>query len=325
MDKNFTNKKISLVYKNSRLAFIKEQGTHREIARLKDPKDPLSQELKQAHENHLQCLKHLCAVLDNMAWPYSLICRPDIKAEDIEGNFVITVGGDGTLLDASHYCKSSPILGVNSDPERSSGALCIATRENFKDLLQEIRAGTLKPSPIERLSITREGRLEKIVALNDVLYCHKNPAAMSRFSLLTNEYSEAHRASGVWIASAAGSTGGIFSSGSPYLPIESKQGLFRVREPFWSDKQAPKLLAGSISASKSLKLQSTMTEGRIYIDGPHKYLDLLLGECVIFAISEYPLWLFNSEILNKKRSSLVLERLYFRELLEQEQGEDYCA
>lgn len=36
-------------------------------------------------------------------------------------DLVITIGGDGTLLQASHYLDNSiPVLGVNSDPTLTS-------------------------------------------------------------------------------------------------------------------------------------------------------------------------------------------------------------
>jgi NAD+ kinase len=254
-----------------------------------------------------------------MALPYELICRSEIKREDFNNKFVISIGGDGTLLAASHFCLDSPVLGVNSDPDTSIGALCIANKYNFRELINKIYANLIKPDPIQRLEIFYQDKLYNILALNDILYCHNNPAAMSRFSLSMGDQSEAHRASGVWVSSAAGSTGGIFSCGSPNYPIESQQALFRVREPYWCDHAQPALLAGSFKNQEFLYITSNMTDARIYIDGPHQFFDVRLGEVVKLKISSHPLWIFSAKELNQKREQIIIPRLAFRDLL---YGED---
>ena len=46
-----------------------------------------------------------------------LIFRDELREPIKDVDLVITVGGDGTLLEASHFLDSSiPVLGVNSDP-----------------------------------------------------------------------------------------------------------------------------------------------------------------------------------------------------------------
>ena len=214
-------------------------------------------------------------------------------------------------------------MGVNSDPKHSIGALCIATVDNFRSILEQIYLGSLKASPIQRLAIKYMGKLEKTRALNDVLYCHQNPAAMSRFSLSKNNHHEAYRSSGMWVASAAGSTGGIFSCGSDAYPIEHEGGIFRVREPYWSDRQSPSLLSGSFKKGEEITIRSNTTDAKIYIDGPHIFLDVPLGDSVSISIADHPLWLFSAEGLNKQRNRLILPRLAFRKLLQD--GEKDCA
>lgn len=48
-----------------------------------------------------------------------VILRSDLSQPISDVDLVITVGGDGTLLHASHFMDDSiPVLGVNSDPTR---------------------------------------------------------------------------------------------------------------------------------------------------------------------------------------------------------------
>ena len=50
-----------------------------------------------------------------------LIFRDELQEPIKDVDLVITVGGDGTLLEASHFLDSSiPVLGVNSDPTQWS-------------------------------------------------------------------------------------------------------------------------------------------------------------------------------------------------------------
>jgi NAD+ kinase len=269
---------------------------------------------KQSYENNMHCLEYVSLVLKDMGLPFCAISRADINAENLKNRFVITIGGDGTLLDASHYCTNEVMLGINSDPAYSTGALCIAHKNNFKEIISKIYNNTIKPSPLQRLALYYQNKLHTIAALNDILFCHSNPAAMSRFSLCLNDYEEAHRASGLWIATATGSTGGIFSSGADYHDVEYEDILFRVREPYWCSSQDPQLLQGAFNKN-SLTIKNTMQNARLYIDGPHRYLDIALEESIRIIIADHPLWLFSAKELNEQRKRLIKPRLVFRKLL----------
>src|SRR4030095_13321415 len=50
-------------------------------------------------------------------------------------DLVISVGGDGTLLSASHYVRDGMMIGVNSAPGDSVGHFCSANRGTFAELL----------------------------------------------------------------------------------------------------------------------------------------------------------------------------------------------
>ena len=294
VDLNMAHKKIILVSKHSRSS------------------SNIAPELRVSYENNMRCIDYISKILENLGLSYNLFCRSELTYENIKNNFIISIGGDGTVLEASHYCKDEFLLGVNSDPKNSVGALCVANQDNFQEILLDIFNNKLKPSQIQRLAINNTN----ILALNDILFCHHNPAAMSRFSLALNSQREVFRASGIWVSTAAGSTGGIFSSGAKAYPIEYDRAFFRVREPFWADQTRPALLEGSFSKNNELIIQSNMNDARIYIDGPHISLDIALGENVRLGISKYPLWLFNAEKLNLQRERIIKPRLEYRKLLQ---------
>ncbi len=307
---------ICVVYKRSRFDYAQEYGSKEEQKRLKDHSDPIIAKLFNAHEKNLRCIDKIESVLKDLRLNYSLLCRSQLSLEKIKDCLVISVGGDGTLLDTSHYCIDSPVLGVNSDPENSIGALCIADEHNFFEVLQKIIAKKMLPMPLTRLAIYCNGKLKNYRPLNDVLFCHENPGAMSRFNLNYLGTSEEHRSSGIWISTPTGSSGGIFSSGADAISLDEKRAIFRIREPYWSNKKMPHLLDGSIEGEERLVITSTMSDAKLFIDGPHKALRVALGQRIEVGISEYPLWMFEKTSLLEKRKLLLSARQDYRKVLE---------
>src|SRR3989344_7867673 len=69
-------------------------------------------------------------------WKNSLKKR-DLKDADL----VVSIGGDGTALSASHFLFSRPLLAVNSSPQTSEGALTTINLEQLHEKLEEIKHG----------------------------------------------------------------------------------------------------------------------------------------------------------------------------------------
>lgn len=311
---DISGKEVVVIYKHSRFTYALEHGSKKEVLKLSDKNDPIIKSLIESHENNLKCIDSIRSILDELGVTHHLICRSDLSKAELKHRFVISVGGDGTLLDTSHYCEDSPVLGVNSDPRSSIGALCAATEATFRVMLEEIYQGALLPSSLSRLSISIGQKMVEPIALNDVLFCNKNPASMSRFALSLDKCTESHRSSGIWISTPAGSTGGIYSSGAEALPLDANQAIFRLREPYWCDKITPQLLHGSIFGKKELTITSNMTDAELFIDGPHKTFDICLGESVTIGLSNQPLWLFDGPRLINNRKNIIEQRKSMRNL-----------
>src|SRR5262249_11581058 len=136
-----------------------------------------------------------------------------LRRELAVADLVISIGGDGTLLCASHYVRDGMVIGVNSAPGDSVGHFCSANRENFAERLDAILDLKWRPVELARLQVTLEGKPLQELALNDVLVAHYSPAATTRYLIEVGNHFEEHRSSGVWISTAAGSTAGIGSAG----------------------------------------------------------------------------------------------------------------
>lgn len=189
------------------------------------------------------------------------------RAALARARFVVSVGGDGTLLTASHYLAAGTLLGVNSAPRDSVGYLALARRATIPGMLDEIAAGRLRPVPVTRLAVTLDGAMLPEAALNDVLVAHQHPAATSRYLVRLGRQSEAHRSSGLWVATPAGSTAGIRSSGGAVMPLRSRRLQFRARELYSRAGVGFRLASGFLAPGAELVVESQMDSGWLYIDG----------------------------------------------------------
>lgn len=306
------NKAVVVVYKQSRYTYVLTNGSDAEKESLQGQLTSTTKDLYQAHKNNLACLDKVEAHLKSLGVRYEMVCRSDLKQGMLDDKMIVVVGGDGTVLEASHHSKDSPILGVNSDPISSIGALCATTCDDFSIVLSEIYQGTIKPISLRRLAVRVDDVDLAILPVNDILFCHKNPATMTRFVISLNGHREFHRSSGIWVATAAGSTGGIYSSGANELPLDDDRAIFRMREPYWVDCAKPSLLSGYIENDDILTIESSMMDGELYLDGPHKSFAVPLGGIVAISLAQQPLWLFDGPRLKKNRMQIIEQRQSIR-------------
>jgi NAD+ kinase len=209
------------------------------------------------------------------------------RAEDFD--LVITLGGDGTLLWASHLVGSQPMLAINTAPRDSVGYFCGGTKDNLEQTLVAVLEGTLSPTKLARMQVSIDGVVVSRRVLNDVLFCHECPAATTRYLIRHHSVEEEHKSSGLRIGPAAGSTAAQRSAGGKVLPPSSQQLQYVVREPYVPDGAKYKLLRGLVSQHQTLVLTSKIHGGRVYVDGPHVRREVALGAEVVLARSTEPL------------------------------------
>ncbi|MFZ9888342.1 MAG: NAD(+)/NADH kinase [Myxococcota bacterium] len=304
-----TRPEVIVVYKRSKLALYVHEKRNPRVRQLLEEGAPIVETLQPAHEAHAATLALVKSVLRTRGVPYRMCYRGRLRREDTEGRLVITVGGDGTLLDASHRIGEAPVLGVNSDPAHSVGFLCAANSETFAPLLDGILRGELAPLTVSRLVGAIDGAPIPFPVLNEILVAHKNPAATVRYRIEARGRTEQHKSSGIWIAAPAGTTAAIASAGGSVQPIDDDKWQLLVREPYLADGPAGSLHHLYLTPDEGLRVTSRMPEGVIYLDGPHVRLPFPLGTTLEVRGDATPLSLYVTPHMIERRARLRHRRL----------------
>lgn len=246
--------------------------------------------LNNRNKVHHDSINFCQEILRKKSVEWKAVHRNDLTQPINDVDLVVTIGGDGTLLQASHFIDDKiPVLGVNSDPTRidevekfsgefdatrSTGHLCAATVENFEQVLDGILKGRIAPSELTRVMISVNAQRLSTYALNDVLVAHPCPASLSRFSFrITKEGQPCSppvncRSSGLRVSTAAGSTAAMQSAGGFPMPILSRDLQYMVREPI-SPTAVSDSMHGLIKHDEKMNAMWTCRKGVIYIDGSH--------------------------------------------------------
>lgn len=242
-----------------------------------------------AHDDNRRTLDAVRAALDERGIASQWVYRA--RKRSTEGfDLVITVGGDGTLLDASHAVVNAPVLAVNSSPRFSVGHFCAASAETFAATLDRVIDDGLDVFPLGRLDVRVGERVLPYPALNEALFAHQIPAAMSRYVARLGDAQDEQKSSGMWVSTAAGSTAAIRSAGGEAMPLDSAEMQFLARELYHTDHGNHALARGK--TNESLRLTSKMRLGAVYIDGHRLKYNVSFGETVTFAPHRSPLRLF---------------------------------
>jgi NAD+ kinase len=263
-----------------------------EISRMFEKSDPFVASIVKAHEAHESAMERVGALFAERGLDATW-CHELDGVDPGEYELVVTVGGDGTVLHASHKIDETPVLAVNSSPHTSVGFFTACGVEGLAGILDPVLRGEVQPTRLFRMEVRVGGEVVNDRVLNDVLFCHDCPASTTRYVLSLRGRSEDQVSSGVWVATAAGSTAAIRAAGGRRMQAGSGRLQFAVREPGpcggAEDYRVPTVTHGFIEQGETLELRSRATAARIYLDGPHVDFPVGFGDTVTFAGSSRPL------------------------------------
>jgi NAD+ kinase len=283
--------KVLVIYKKS--TYQRYVGREQErLEELISHSDISVDGLLREHEIHQKTLKRAKRALRDLGARAVLRYRPEPMPEEGAWDLIVTLGGDGTLLWASHLADSStPMLAINSAPDTSVGYFCAGDAHNVDEVLAEALAGTLRSGKLSRMRVELGDRLISTRVLNDALYCHESPAATSRYIIGYDGRQERQMSSGVWVGPAAGSTAALRSAGGKVMAIGSQKLQFVVREPYRGVDNKYELTKGMVAPGEDLQITSRMTKGRLFLDGTQKVHAVGIGDRVRMTLSDEPLTL----------------------------------
>lgn len=143
-----------------------------------------------------------------------------------EADLIVSIGGDGTLLQASHiaYEADKPLLGINTG---HLGALTAGRPEDldFANLLDGLTLSL-------RQGLIAEAMGESLFALNEVILSSPTRAKATRLSYrFDDEEEKVLRGDGLCVATPTGSTAYARSCGGPILNREEKSFIFLPLAP----------------------------------------------------------------------------------------------
>lgn len=253
-----------------------------------------------SHEANQRTLAAVHRAFDAVGMTYDCIYRGELRSAD-GYDLLCSVGGDGTFLEVARHSVTTPVLGINSDPQRSIALFCAADQDTVRKRLEAVLSGELHEVRLARMQVTLNGTPLDFYALNDLLFCHANPAAMTSYTLRVGAVKEAQKSSGVWFATAAGSTAAIRSAGGRRLPLRSRRLQYLVREPYVADGAPYRLGKGLLAPDAQVELTSKTRQGRLYIDGSHRHVPCGLGDVLQVSTAAPPLRVLGIDDQRRRR------------------------
>ena len=288
--------RVAVVLKRSSWRKWVDEEKDPRVKRLIDADDDTVRRMRPSHREHVETVEEVREALDRLQVAATFHDHAATFLVEGRCDLVVTVGGDGTLLAASHGIGPGvPLLGVNSAPSHSVGFFCGARKGHVLGTIEEALAGTLRRAELTRMRVERNGERLHERVLNEALFCHMSPAATSRYILRLATVSgetvlhEEQKSSGLWIGPAAGSTAAQRSAGGAVLPLSSQKIQFVVREPYRADGHALDVTLGLVDEDQVLEIKSKMRSARVFLDGDHIVHDVTIGDVVTLHRSDEPL------------------------------------
>lgn len=247
--------------------------------------------LEQTHEEHYKTLDQISALLKEFQIKSSSIARgsywPELQGYDA----VLTVGGDGTVFEASQHILNENILlvGVRST-QTSVGKLCHVEAGGLKKFFKDLAAKKVRHLKVARMQakvmFAETGFISMTKPiLNDCLYTNISPAATTRYKITFENKTEEQRSSGLWVSTPCGSTAAIHAAGAKPISLKEDFFQFLVRELYDSGKTsgAEALRWGCFKGQSSeLQIENLSEKAMLSCDGAHNSIALSYGDKIDF-------------------------------------------
>lgn len=175
--------------------------------------------LLERHNIHTNNVEHIVKSLRKEGIEVRVVKRGEYNEEVVRwANAIISAGGDGTMLLVASkvLSKDKPVVGVNTDPERSEGHLCLPVRYTraFPEALDKLCRGEFRWLWRQRIRLHLEG-----TGINPT------PVDLHEQQLSLEQHSQAHRITTMESQRRTGTLQESFIKPS-LLPIRSLNEIF---------------------------------------------------------------------------------------------------
>lgn len=220
----FKPEKVAVVTKTTRYEF--EQQRYRyaglseeDLKQLLALKGSSYSGLLERHNIHTHNVDHIVKSLRREGIEVRVVKRGEYNEEVVRwADAIISAGGDGTMLLVASkvLSKDKPVVGVNTDPERSEGHLCLPVRytHTFPEALQKLFRGNFRWLWRQRIRVHLEG-----TGINPT------PVDLHEQQLSLEQHSQAHRNTAADGQCRTGSLPESFSQPC-LLPVRSLNEIF---------------------------------------------------------------------------------------------------
>jgi len=156
---------------------------------------------------------------NNIRFKKSIITFNSYETLKNKADFLLSIGGDGTLLKAVTYVRESeiPIMGINTG---RLGFISSISADQIDDAITDILKGNYKINERALLELSSDKDLfkDKNFALNEVAVSKKDTSSMIRIdAYVDNEFLNTYWADGLVVSTPTGSTGYSLSCGGPII------------------------------------------------------------------------------------------------------------
>lgn len=190
------------------------------------------------------------------------MARDDLSLDSSRNaDLLIALGGDNHFLFVTHHCGATPVLGVNSDPAGSEGALTCCTADTLARNAAALRAGEYVREAWPRLQAEINGR-PFAAATSEYFFGETKRMFMTRHRLRLGERTEMQRGSGFLVVTGAGSTGWYHSAcrfalpGGDVFPKTNREARFLMTEPYHGRLSGYAMAQGTLRAGETLEIVS---------------------------------------------------------------------
>jgi len=246
-------------------------GSEKDVLRLYEIQNHAYQRVHSSHERQMKNLEALRRALPEASYAY----REDLPGLNRENfDYIASFGGDNHFVYVSHFTSGHPILGINSDPETSHGALLYFTIESLLEKLSQKNAEFVT-EPWTRVDCDLEfadgRRFRTGPCTSEISLRSAFPESVSRYHIRkSGQPWEEHKSSGLLLASGAGSTGWFRNCHPASLrrgtTFEKDAPFFRiVAREYGQGSRRLLYRHASINAGEALEVISEM-DGEINID-----------------------------------------------------------